>query len=86
MKDFHFVTENCSGKNVEIDFNEYEVLQMINLCLRRRYNKSLGIKFAKIYLECKDREGKQNLVDLGVNPEEVEQGYTDLKRILGELH
>ena len=86
MKNFHLITEDCNGKHVEIDFNEYELLQMINLCLRRRYNKSLGIKFAKIYLDSAGREGRQNLLDLGVNPEEIEQGYTDLKRILGAMH
>lgn len=86
MKDFHLVTDDSNGNSVEIDFNEYELLQMISLCLKRRYNKGLGIKFAKIYLEALGREGRNKLNGCGVDPETVEAGYEDLKKFLGSVH
>ena len=86
-KIFHLVTQNCSeDKNIEIDFTEYEILQLVNLCLKRRYNKQLGVKYAKIYLESKGTEGRKNLINMGVDPNEIEAGYAELKRIMGEIH
>lgn len=80
------MTEGNNNKNVEIDFTEYEILQLVNLCLRRRYNKNLGLKFAKFYLESKGKEGRVNLANLGLEPDSVELGYEEMKKIVGELH
>ena len=86
MKVFHMVTEGCNGKNVEIDYTEYEILQLVNLCLKRRYNKHLRLKFAKFYIEAKGKDGEVNLLSIGLEPKEIHQGYEEMKKIVGELH
>ena len=85
MKIFQLLTQDSAGRNVVIDFNEFQILQLINLCWRRRYNKNIGLKLGKLYLET-GNNAKENLTNMGINPEEINDGYKEMKKILGEIH
>lgn len=85
MRTFHLTTQDNNGKFLEIDFNEFNILKLIEILYVRRFNKNLGLKFAKIYIEC-GKDAKENLQKIGVKPEEIEDGYQDMKKLFGELH
>ena len=85
MKIFHLVTENCIGKNIEIDFSEHELVQLIRICYQLRRNKGIGVRLGKIYLESKGREGKESLRSIGINPDDIEKAYSSLV-LSGRIH
>jgi len=86
MRIFHLSTEDDNGRNLEIDFNEYNIMQLINILYKKRYNKNLGLKFAKIYIET-GKGAKENLKKaFDIDPEIINDGYEDMKKILGEIH
>ena len=85
MKLFQLQTQDSGGRSVVIDFNEFQILQLINLCWRRRYNKNIGLKLGKLYLET-GNNAKENLTNMGIDVNAIEDGYNEMKKILGEIH
>lgn len=85
MKTFQLTTQDSNGTKLIIDFNEFEILSLINLCWRRRYNKNIGLKLGKIYLET-GNTAKENLTNMGIVPEEINDSYKEMKKLLGEIH
>ena len=85
MRMFHLSVQSDDGKDLEIDFNEFNILKLIEILYVRRFNKNLGLKFAKIYIES-GKDAKDNLKKLGIDLNEVEDGYQDMKKLFGELH
>jgi hypothetical protein len=84
MKIFQLSTKDESGRALVIDLNEYQILQLINLCLKRRYNKNIGLILAKIYIEI-GKSKEENLKNMGIDPNEIHDGYDEIKKLIGVI-
>ena len=81
MKIFQLQGEDSGGRSIIIDLTEYEITALINLCWRRGYHKRIGHKIGKLYLET-GNSAKQNLTDMGIDIQEVEEGYKEYRQSL----
>lgn len=84
-KIYELVTKDPNNCNLCTDFTEHEILQLVNLCYRRKYNMTLGSRLAKLYLVSKGSDGKKNLENMGIDIPSLERDYQKMKRLLGEV-
>lgn len=83
---FHLTTNSRVGLPLEIDFTNHNIVSLIEILYHKRWNKFLGRKFAILYLEKYGKEGREILIEKGINPDEITKEYAEEKRVYGGLH
>lgn len=83
---FILTTDSKVGLPIEIGFTNHNLISLIDILYKKRWNKMLGRKFAIIFLEKYGKEGKEKLLERGINPEEITMEYEEEKGVYGSLH